>query len=112
MKKLTNDHIKQLTDDHKILIFQMIIAQHADKTWGELSKLLGVERKNNDRNLKVSESVITKDEGVFFDHPQSYEYLMFFGNDEFCVWGSRPDLVKTTVDFDVLLSIISFEDKV
>jgi hypothetical protein len=90
----------------------MIIAQHADKTWGELSKLIGFERKDKDRNLKVSESVITKYEGVFFDHPQSNEYLMFITNDRFYAWANCPDLVRKTVDFDVLLSIISLEDKV
>ena len=112
MKKLTNEHIKQLTYDHKILIFQMIIAQHADKTWEELSKLLGFERKNKDRNLKVSESVVKKGDVVYFDHPQSNEYLMFITNDSFCVWENQNGLVKKTVDLDVLLSIISFEDKV
>ena len=112
MKKLTNEHIKQLTDDQKILIFQMIIAQHADKTWGDLSKLLGFERNGKDRNLKVSESVIKKEDSVYFDHPQSNEYLMFINNDSFRVWENQNGLVIKTVDFDVLLSIISFEDKV
>ena len=44
--------------DQAFLIFQMILAQHADKTWGEICEMFGLVARVDDKNIKMKDSCI------------------------------------------------------
>lgn len=98
--------------DSAQLLFQMIIAQHADKTWGEVCKLLGFNGFIKDKKLKINESKceIINESFVTIDHKNAIEYLICYD----CVdlYYLSNDCEIENVSFEKVVSIVSFEDKI
>lgn len=98
--------------DQAQLLFQMIIAQHADKTWGEVRELLGVQVNQLDKNIKICESKCEKinESVVAVNYKKSIQYLISYGlYDLYCI-SDCDEIVK--LSFDKVVSIVSFEDKI
>ena len=99
----------------------MILAQHADKTWGDICEIFGVKANEVDKDIKLCESrVLSSCIGfcsVAIDHEHSGNFLILFDKfehkSEFVCFGEF-DYGKTYTEIEVkdLLSLISFEDKV
>lgn len=95
--------------DQAQLLFQMIIAQHADKTWGEVRELLGVKVNQLDKNIKMCESKCENCAGlVVVDHEYSNEYMIGFDSNAY----RHSEGEVENLSFDKVVSIVSFEDKI
>ena len=105
------------TDQAK-LILQMIIAQHADKTWGEICEIFGLIANVKDENIKMKDSCIRQlyDRRFVVDSKQSRDYLFRFNEEDtsqfVCYSQTKNCVGYVTISLEKLLSIISFEDKV
>ena len=108
----------KVTIDQAVLIFQMILAQHADKTWGDICEMFDVEANEHDRDIKLSDSnceCLWKC-SVVIDSLISENYLIRFDLTDTIQFGCFGEFdngeAYKEIEVKDLLSIISFEDKV
>jgi hypothetical protein len=109
--------------DQAILIFQMILAQHSDKTWGDICEMFGLIANVKDKNIKIKDSYID----ILGDgEPYECEYVInadgaseyLIGYDglfgDFVCYGIKENgrSLQKKILLEKLLSIVSFEDKV
>lgn len=102
--------------DQAILIFQMILAQYEDKTWGDICEIFDVKANEEDKDIKLSNSYINQlyYRGFVIDSEQSKDYLIRFDERyiEQFVFCCRNKVENISINIEKILSIISFEDKV
>ena len=104
--------------DQAFLIFQTILAQHADKTWGEICEMLGLVAIDDDKNIKMKDSYNRQlyECGFCIDSKQAIDFLFRF--DEYdieqfiCYCQAENNVRYVSIGLEKLFSIISFEDKV
>ena len=107
----------KITIDQVMLIFQMILSQLADKTWGDICKMFDAEANDLDEDIKLYESYVRVlgYRTVAVDCKNSDNFLLRFDvYDEKIACFGKFDGGETYKEIEVkdLLSIISFEDKV
>jgi hypothetical protein len=108
----------KITIDQAVLIFQMILAQHADKTWGDICEMFDVKANEHDRDIKLSDSnceCLWK-RTVVIDSLRSENYLIRFDSTDaiqFVCFGEFDNgEAYKKIKVKELISVISFEDKV
>lgn len=92
----------------------MILAQHADKTWGECCQMIGKLANPTDKNIKLCESYVRvlNEYSVVIDNEHGENFLLRFNEYDrkiFCFCGIND---YKEIEVKDLLSIISFKDKV
>ena len=107
----------KVTTDQVMLIFQMILAQHADKTWGDICEMFDVKAGELDKDIKLYESYVRvlTTHNVVVDNKHSDNFLLRFDvyDGKITCFGEfdNGEMYKE-IEVKDLLSIISFEDKV
>lgn len=107
----------KITIDQAVLIFQMILAQHADKTWGDICEMFDAEANEHDRDIKLYESYVRvfTTNRVIVDNKHSGNFLLRFDvyDGKIACFGEFDDgEMYKEIEVKELISIISFEDKV